>query len=334
MLSLSIRTTISTLFVALLFFSGTGICYAAKFLKLGYAVAEGHAYDTFASVFKEELEKRTEGSIKVKNFCCFKMGGEQEMFKKLQLGTLDATIIAQNNIGPFYPKIDLLVLPYILQNYAHALKVIDGQVGEMIWKDMPDEAGVNVVSVVMIAFRHLYNTKTAIHSIDEFMPLKYRVPKNVVMVDSYKAFGADPIPLAWSETLTAVQTGTVDGGDLPLDVFFSQKFYEVAKHIAMTGHFAMISPFLVSENFMKKLTVTEKEHLYEAAVIAAEKSRKQVLDNQNNIIETLKSKHGVTFTYPDTKPFIRAAEGVQQTFVRQRGNDYVKLIDAIKDAAK
>ncbi|MGR8934946.1 MAG: TRAP transporter substrate-binding protein [Gammaproteobacteria bacterium] len=329
----SLSAAVSVFAAALLCVAG-GSAQAAKIMKLGYAVAQGHAYDTFAGVFKEELEKRTGSSVKVKNFCCFKMGSEQEMFKKLQLGTLDATLIAQNNAGPFYPKIDLLVLPYILQDYEHAIKVVDGPVGRMIWQDMPKEAGVHVVSIVQVSFRQLYNTKTAIRSIDDFKPLKYRVPKNVVMVDTYRAFGSDPVPLAWSETLTAVQTGTVDGGDLPLDVFYAQKFYEVAKHIAMTAHFAMTSPFLVGDKFMQKLSEDEKQHVYAAAQMAAAISRKQILDNEAGIIAELKSRHGVELTYPDKQPFIEAAAKVQSTFATQRGGDYGKLIDEIKAAAK
>ena len=307
---------------------------AAKIMKLGYAVAKGNAYDTFAVRFKEDLEKRTKGAVKVKNFCCFKMGGEQDMFKKLQLGTLDATIIAQNNAGPFYPKIDLLVLPYMLQNYEHAIKVVDGPVGQMIWKDMPKEAGVHLVAITLVSFRHIYNTKKAITSISDFAPLKYRVPKNVVMVDTYKAFGSDPVPLAWSETLTAVQTGTVDGGDLPVDVIYSQKFHEVAKHIAMTGHFALAPPFFVSDKFMKKLSAEEKKAVYAAAKVAAAAARKQVLDKEASIIKTLKAKHGVKFTDPDKKPFIAAAAKVHSAFAKKRGPEYVKLIEAINGAAK
>ena len=282
----------------------------------------------------KDLEKRTKGKVKVKIFCCFKMGGEQEMYKKLQLGTLDATIIAQNNAGPFYPKIDLLVLPYMLQNYKHAIKVVDGPIGEMIWKDMPKEAGVHLVKIILVSFRHIYNSKKPINTIADFGPLKYRVPKNVVMVDTYKAFGSDPVPLAWSETLTAVQTGTVDGGDLPIDVIYSQKFHEVAKNIALTGHFALAPPFFVSDKFMKKLTDEERKAVYAAATTAAQVSRKQVLDKEAEISKLLQEKHGVKITKPDTAPFISAAAKVHAEFAKKRGSDYVKLIEAINGAAE
>ena len=87
-------------------------------MNIGYSVSEGHPYGTFMFTFADRMEKFSanleSGAVKVKVHCCHKMGSEQEQFKKLQLGTLDGTMIAQNNAGPFYPKIDLLVLPYML----------------------------------------------------------------------------------------------------------------------------------------------------------------------------------------------------------------------------
>jgi tripartite ATP-independent transporter DctP family solute receptor len=260
------------------------------------------------------------------------MGGEQDQFKKLQLGTLDGTLIAQNNAGPFYPKIDLLVLPYMFQSYEHALRVIDGPIGEAIWGDMPKEAKVHLVKIALVSFRHVYNTKKPIEDIADFATLKYRVPKNVVMVDTYKAFGSDPVPLAWSETLTAVQTGTVDGGDLPVDVIYAQKFHEVAKHIAMTGHFALAPPFFVSDRFMQKLDEEQKEALYLAAEIAAAAAREHTVTAEQRVIEKLKAS-GVEFTEPDKTPFIKAAASVHEAFANDRGPEYVELIEQINAAA-
>lgn len=306
---------------------------AKKLMNIGYATSDAHPYGTFMNTFAERFTNLTGGEIKVKVHCCFKMGGEQDMFKKLQLGTLDGTLIAQNNAGPFYPKIDLLVLPYMLQSYEHAIKVVDGPVGQKIWGDMPKEAGVHLVKISLVSFRHVYNSKKAINNIADFAPLKYRVPKNVVMVDTYKAFGSDPVPMAWSETLTAVQTGTVDGGDLPIDVIYAQKFHEVAKHVAMTGHFALAPPFFVSDRFMKKLTPEQKETMQMAADIAAAAAREHTLAGLAGVKKKLIAS-GVKFTNPDKKPFISAAAKVHDAFAAKRGDEYVKLIKAINEAAE
>ena len=302
-------------------------------MNIGYSVAEGHPYGTFMNTFAERFQTLSGGTVKVKVHCCHKMGSEQEQFKKLQLGTLDGTMIAQNNAGPFYPKIDLLVLPYMIQNYDHAVKVADGPVGKMIWGDMPKEAGVHLISIPLFSFRHIYNTKQPINNLADFAKMKYRVPKNVVMVDTYTAFGSDPVPIAWSEALTATQTGTVDGGDLPIDVMYSQKFHDVAKHVAMTGHCVLAPPFFVSDKFMKKLNDEQKAALDMAAKIATAASRHHT-NYGMGLVRTKMEALGVAFTEPDTGPWIEKAKAVHKAFAEKRGPEYVKLMEAISAAAK
>ena len=289
-------------FIIVLSLATIAVQASAATLKLAYGTADQSTYGHFAKVFAEEVQTLTDESVKVRTFCCLKMGGEQEMFKKLQLGTLDGTIIAQNNAGPFYPKLDILTLPYVFQNAEHAQTIVNGPIGQQIWADMPDATGVHLIAITSVAFRHIFNTKHPIQNLDDFKPLKYRVPKNTVMVDTYDAFGSDPVPLAWTEALTAVQTGAVDGGDLSLDILHSQKFYEIAKHVAMTGHFVLAPPFFVSDRFMKKLSDAERAAVYQAANTAAASTAKMLADYEASLTEELQAKHGVTFTHPDRAP--------------------------------
>jgi TRAP-type C4-dicarboxylate transport system substrate-binding protein len=242
-------------------------------------------------------------------------------------------MIAQNNAGPFYPKIDLLVLPYMIQNYEHAVSVADGPVGQMIWGDMPKEVGVHLVSIPLFSFRHIYNTKQPINNLADFAKLKYRVPKNVVMVDTYTAFGSDPVPIAWSEALTATQTGTVDGGDLPIDVMYSQKFHDVAKHVAMTGHFVLAPPFFVSDKFMQKLDDEQRAALDMAAKIATAAARHHT-NYGMGLVQSKMEKLGVKFTKPELGPWIAKAKSVHEAFAKERGPEYSKIMEAIAAAAK
>jgi TRAP-type C4-dicarboxylate transport system substrate-binding protein len=305
-------------------------------MNIGYSVSEGHPYGTFMYTFADRMEKFTanleSGAVKVKVHCCHKMGSEQEQFKKLQLGTLDGTMIAQNNAGPFYPKIDLFVLPYMLQNFEHAVAVADGPIGQEIWGNMAEEIGVHLVTIPLFSFRHIYNTKMPINNLADFAKMKYRVPKNVVMIDTYKAFGSDPVPIAWSEALTATQTGTVDGGDLPIDVFMSQKFHDVAKHVAETGHFTLAPPFFVGDKFMQKLSDEQKEAMDMAARVATAASRFHTNYGMSIVKEKLIAS-GVTFTQPDIGPWVELAKGVHKAFGEERGPEYVAIMDKIYAAA-
>lgn len=317
--------------VGLVFTSLVG-ARAETTMRLAWAGSEDAPYAVAANRFKELVESRSKGEIEVQLFCCFKMGGEQEMFKKLQLGTLDGTIIAQNNAGPFFPLIDLFVLPYIFQSYEHAEKVVDGEIGRRIAKEMLAQTGVHLISIADISFRNIYNSRRPINSIEEVAGLRYRVPKNQVMISTYKAFGAEPTPIAWSETFTATQTGVVDGGDSGVYWMKAAKFFEITKHYAVTEHFALTSPFLVSDRFMQKLTPELQNLVREAGHEAALAGRQNVRDSETALTAELKDL-GVMFTWPDKAPFIAAAQTVQDAFVAERGAPYDEILEAIKAAA-
>jgi len=327
-----LKLFISSLFVSVLFLAAPAQAKNVT-MNIGYSVNEGHPYGTFMHLFAERFQTLSGGTVKVKVHCCHKMGSEQEQFKKLQLGTLDGTMIAQNNAGPFYPKIDLLVLPYMIQNYEHAVKVADGPVGQEIWGGMPKEVGVHLVTIPLFSFRHIYNTKQPINNLADFAKMKYRVPKNTVMVDTYKACGSDPVPIAWSEALTAAQTGTVDGGGWPLDVQYSQKFHDIAKHVAMTGHFVLAPPFFVSDKFMKKLNDEQMEAMQMAAKIATAASRFHT-NYGMSIVQKKMEGTGVKFTQPDIGPWVEKAKAVHTAFAKERGAEYSAIMEKIYAAAK
>ena len=301
-------------------------------MRLAWAGSEDAPYAVAANSFKELVEAQSKGEIEVQLFCCFKMGGEQEMFKKLQLGTLDGTIIAQNNAGPFFPLIDLFVLPYIFQSYEHAEKVVDGEIGRQIAEKMLEQTGVHLISIADISFRNIYNSRRPINSIEEVAGLRYRVPKNQVMIDTYKAFGAEPTPIAWSETFTATQTGVVDGGDSGVYWMKAAKFFEITRHYAVTEHFALTSPFLISDRFMQRLTPELQDLVRKAGHEASLAGRENVRESEAAIAAELKDL-GVMFTRPDKAPFIEAAKAVQDAFVAERGAPYREFLEAIKAAA-
>ena len=221
----------------------------------------------------------------------------------------------------------------MIQNHDHAVAIADGPIGKKIWGDMPKEVGVHLAAMPLFSFRHIYNTKQPINSLEDFAQMKYRVPKNVVMIDTYKAFGSDPVPIAWSEALTATQTGTVDGGDLPMDVIYAQKFHDVAKHVAKTGHFVLAPPFFVSDKFMQKMDEQQKEAFDTATKVATAASRFHTNYGMDLVQKKLEAA-GVTITEPDIGPWVEKAKAVHQAFGKERGGDYPALMEEIAAAAK
>jgi tripartite ATP-independent transporter DctP family solute receptor len=307
---------------------------AAKIvMNVGWSTPMEHNYGILANKFKELAEEYTNGTVEVKLRCCGQLGTEDGAFKSLQLGTIDAFIITANNISPHFPLIDVFVLPYIFQNAEHVVKVLDGPVGQEIFDKMLQTTKVHYLCYGPVVYRDLYNTKRPINTFEDFGGLKYRVPKNNVMIETFKAFGAEPVPLAWSETPTALQTGTIDGGDNGTDTIKSMKFYEFAKYLAVLEHFAAFSPMLASDRFMSKLNDDQKAAIKKAAREANEYTNDISLKATEEIRSFLAS-NGMEITRPDKTKFIEAAMKVQNKFADEKGDEFKSMLMKIREEAK
>ena len=175
-------------------------------INLGYAAAETSAYAILANKFEELAEQYSNGSINVKVRCCAQLVTEDEAFKAMQLGTVDMFIITGNNISPHFPLMDAFVLPYIFQSKEHTYKVLDGPVGADFAAKLQAATKVHLLTYGFVGDRDFYNSRRPIMKMADMKGLKVRVPKNQVMIETFKAFGAAPIPLAWADTPTALQT--------------------------------------------------------------------------------------------------------------------------------
>lgn len=302
-------------------------------MNLGFGAPETSIYGRFATIFKEKAEAYTNGSVEVKIRCCNQISTEDEAFKAMQLGTVDGFFITANNVSPHWPLMDVTVLPYIFQDTKHLERVADGPVGQMMKDKLQADTSVHLLSFGPALYRDFYNSVRPVNTMADMKGLKIRVPKNEVMLATFEAFGAQPIPLAWSETPTALQTGTVDGGDNGTSFIRDMKFYEFEPHLVILEHFVAMSPLFASDIFMKKLSDEQRAQILKAANDAGIELRQQVQNETEEIRNWLATEGGMAMTRPDKTDFIAAAQTVQKAFAEERGQDFVELVNAIQDAA-
>ncbi|MBU2407517.1 MAG: TRAP transporter substrate-binding protein, partial [Gammaproteobacteria bacterium] len=259
---------------------------------------------------------------------------EDDAFKAMQLGTVDGYFISQNNVAPHWPLMDVFQLPYIFQSEAHVTAVTTGPVGKEIQARLFKDTGVHLLTFGAPSYRDLFDSRVAIRSMADMKGLKLRVPKNKVMIDTFKAFGAEPVPLAWSETPTALQTGTIDGADNGTTVIKDMKFYEFAKHLAVLDHFAGVAPLFASDRFMKKLKPDQAAAVQRAALEAGQYQTQVTAKETADVRQWLVDQGGMKMTTPDRAEFIAAAQKVQQAFAAEHGPAFADLLGKIRTAAK
>jgi len=323
----------ATIFASLML--GTSIASAAKItINLGYAAAKTSTYAILADKFEALAEKYSNGTLDVKVRCCAQLVTEDEAFKAMQLGTVDMSIITGNNISPHFPLMDAFVLPYIFQSKEHTYKVLDGKVGKDFAAKLQAATGVYLLTYGFVGDRDFYNSRGPINTMADMKGLKVRVPKNAVMIATFKAFGAAPIPLAWADTPTALQTGTVDGADNGTSFIKSQKFYEIMKNLAILEHFSYFSPLFASSRMMNKLDDAQKSAVLKAASEAGLYHRKVMTAKISGIRKFLTTTGGMKLTLPDKTDFIKAAMKVQDTFAAEKGPEFKALVAAIRAEAK
>ncbi len=303
-------------------------------MNVGFGAPEESLYGRFGKIFEAKAEEYTNGAIDVKLRCCNQISSEDEGFKAMQLGTVDGFFITANNVSPHWPLMDVTVLPYIFQNSDHLARVLDGEVGQMMKDKLQADTSVHMLAFGPALYRDFYNSVRPVNTMADMKGLKVRVPKNEVMIATFEAFGANPVPLAWSETPTALQTGTVDGGDNGTSFIKDMKFFEFEPHLVILEHFVSFAPLFASDNFMKKLNDEQREQIMRAATDAGAEFAAQVASETQEVRDWLATEGGMAMTTPDKTDFVAAAKGVQADFAEQRGADFVELVKAIQAAAE
>ena len=301
-------------------------------MNLGWQTADDSAYGELVTIFSDLVDEYTGGEVVVKRRCCGQIGGEEDAFKSLQMGIVDGFIITMNNVSPHYPPMDVFVLPYIFDSLEHASSVLEGPIGDRFRDELYRKTGVYLLSYNALEPRDMYNTKRPINAMADLKGLKLRVPKNKIMINTFQAFGAEPVPLAWSEMSTALQTGTVEGGDNGTFVIKSQKFYDLAGNLTILDHFTSFSPLFCSKRFLGKLSSEQRKAVMKAGREAGHIHRTNMIKKIENCREFLASK-GMKVTRPERKDFIEAARKVQDEVLAKRSAKFRDIVNQIRETS-
>lgn len=244
---------------------------AEKTLKIGLGDPIDSDQGVLALRFKSIVEKTSNGKYKVDIFPAGQLGDEQKMVKDSRRGSIDGAVVAVNNITPFAKSVGVLTLPYLIQSFDDAVAITTGELGAK-WRDiLIKQAGVRVMGWSYSNFRVLTNSKKPVTKLSDLKGLKIRVPKNAIMIATWKALGAEPIPMAWPETFTALQQKVVDGQDNPHITNYTMKFYEVQNYTSEVHYLFSLQPLIFGEKFFRKLS-SEDQAMFTRAGIEAQQA--------------------------------------------------------------
>lgn len=293
-------------------------------LKLAHVVNEKDAFHLCALKFKEIVEEETDGDVSVTIFPNAKLGDERALLEGMKMGVVDAGIITSGPFINFIPEFGVFDLPFLFRSPGHAYAVLDGTVGNSILEKMESQ-GWKGLAYGERGFRNLTNSKRPVTSPEDIEGLKIRLMQNPVYVDSFKALGANAVPMAWTEALTALQQKTIDGQENPLNVIVAFKLYESQQYLSLTRHAYAPNVIMMSMRSWKKLTPEQQEVVKAAAQEAAEENRKYDNSKAEEWLAFLKDQGMEVVEEPDLAAFREAVQPVYDKY----GSEFSDLLEQI-----
>lgn len=305
-----------------------------KTMRAGIGLNDQHPQYKGLLKFKEIVEEKTDGAIIVETYHSGQLGDDRTMTEALQLGSQEITVPSTAVIANFIPEFAVFDIPFLFPNELVADEVLGGEVGEGLLEKL---ASQNLVGLGYWenGFRDLTNSVRPVATMEDFRGLNIRTMENQLHLDAFRALGANPTPMAFTELFTALQQGTVDGQENPYATIYLQKFFEVQDYVSNTHHIYSPWVFLVSKPFFDGLTPEQQQIVtdaaYEAGAFQREMNRAASAEYLENLIA-----EGMTFTEitPEARQeMVDAVQPVVEKFASQIGEDIVEAVfQAVRDA--
>lgn len=316
-----------TILVLVLALCLTGSAMAETVFQLGTTVNEQDSFQVAAEKFAELVAERTSGEYKIEIYPNGTLGGESDMLDSMSMGMLDMGIITSGPFVNFSEMMGVLDMPYLFATNEEAYKVLDGEIGQELLGTLED-TGLKGLAYAERGFRNVTTSVRPITSAADLKGLKLRVMENEVYTATFKALEVNAVPMAWAEALTAMQQGTIEGQENPVNVMYSYKLWEYGqKYATFDRHSYATAIITMSLDVFNTLDEETQAIFKQAAQEAAEYERAWVAEQEADQIQALKDNGMEIVENPDVDSFRAAVQPVYDAYPQ-----YAEFIGRIQTA--
>lgn len=259
-------------------------------IRWGHLTNTGHPISLGVQKFAEILEQKSGGKMKVREFGGSQLGNEQQQQAALRGGTQEMFTNSPTSLVGLVKEFGALDLPFTFTNINEATAVVDGPFGKMLLDKLAEKDIVGLAFWDLGGFRNVTNSRRPITKLEDFQGLKVRVIGNPVYIDTFKQLGSNPVPMAFAELYTALETKAIDGQENPYPIILNSKLFEVQKYLSNTNHTFSMNLVQVSRKFWDSLSPTEQRLMREAAAESTVYQRRVAQELTQAAVTELKGK--------------------------------------------
>ncbi|UEM07170.1 TRAP transporter substrate-binding protein (plasmid) [Skermanella rosea] len=296
--------------------------------KLAHEVAVESTQHLAATRFAELVKDRTNGGIEITVYPNSGLGAGPQALNLLRGGIIDIVQSGSTTFNGLVGETAALELPFLFRDAGHAYRVLDGKVGQSVLDKLTPH-GVQGLAFLENGWREMTNSRRPIRSHEDIKGLKIRTTPNPFHIQAFELLGANPVPMAYSELYSALETGAVDAQEHPLPVLWAAKYYEIQKYLTLTHH--AYSPLILVMNKRKfdSLPAEYRTILIDSARETAAYQRDLNAKQVAEIIAGLKEAGMEVIEEIDTTRFRQIVEDpLRESFAEKYGMDLLSAIAA------
>lgn len=300
-------------------------------LRIGHPMAPGNNVTVGYEKLKELVEKKSDGKIRLQIFGNAQIGSDRVTTEQAQAGTLDMSSSSTPNLASFSPAYMAIDLPYVTdpKNQEKLYKALDeGELGKALRK-VANDIGLETIMFSEYGYRNFTSAKHPLKEIKDLQNMKIRTTDSPVEVEVATVLGMNPAPVAWGETYTALQQGTVDGEGNTFSLLNDAKHSEVLKHAMDSQHNYSMHILLMNKKKWDSLTPEQQQIIREAAREATDWQRKESVKLEEKAWQAFRDKGiDITILTPEQRQELKDKTApVREKFAKEIPVEMITLIE-------
>lgn len=299
-------------------------------LKSSDVHPEGYPTVVAVQNMGKKLEAATNGRLSIQVYPSMQLGGEKESLEMAQLGALALTRVSVGVMGPIVDDLNVFNLPFVFRDTGHMHKVIDGEIGQKLLKEIDDSPTAGLIGLAWMdaGARSVYNSKRPVAKLEDLQGLKIRTMGNPMFVDMANAMGANGVAMGYDQLINALQTGVVDGAENNYPSYDTGQHYNYAPYYSTTQHLIIPEIIVFSKKVWETLSAEDQALIRKFAQEAQQDERELWAAQEQKALENMK-KNNVTITEISPEEKKRFQEAMKPVWDKY-GAKYAGLVAEIQ----
>lgn len=319
-----------TVIPSMLFAAGQTESSTTTLKVANYFAADHPLNKNLEEVFKKTVEAETDMVVEI--YPANQLGAEPEFTEGVMIGNIEMAVTG--NMWEMYnEEISFVQLPYIFTSMDHAYDTMNGELGRKVYEELFRPIGIDVLGFFSQGGRALSNNVRPINSPADTSGITMRTWQGTTIIEIMERFGFDVTVMSMDELFTALQQGVVDAQDNPISATYHQGWFEVLDYVSVTNHIISPNYFVINAKVFDGLSENDREVVARAAAATTEKTHKDILGDEQRIVDLIQDEMGVEVLYPNVTPFMEKVLPMIDAF-KEKFPEVRDLIEEIQESGK